>query len=104
MDIYIQFLKNTTSNDLRKIEYKMAQGLGQLEAGALDYCQSRQRPAVAAGDLVRDLLWTPKQERRVLSQLARKGLIARVRRGLYLAPSRLPVGGRWNPGEALALT
>jgi predicted transcriptional regulator of viral defense system len=39
-----------------------------------------------------------------LSQLTRKGLIARVRRGLYLAPSRLPVGGRWNPGEALALT
>ncbi|HKI36428.1 MAG TPA: DUF6088 family protein [Gemmataceae bacterium] len=59
---------------------------------------------MAAGDLVRDLRWTAEQERKVLSRLARKGLIARVRRGLYLAPKRMPVGGRWNPGEALALT
>lgn len=86
------------------MEYKLSQGLGPLEAWALAYCQSRERPAVAAGDLVRALLWTPDQERKVLGQLARKGLIARVRRGLYLAPSQLPVGGRWNPGEMLALT
>jgi predicted transcriptional regulator of viral defense system len=59
---------------------------------------------VAAGEFVRALQWTPEQERKVLSQLARKGLLVRVRRGLYLAPSRLPVGGRWNPGEVLALT
>jgi predicted transcriptional regulator of viral defense system len=77
--------------------------LGPLEARALAYCQSRERPVMAAGDLVRDLRWTAEQERKVLSQLARKGLIARVRRGLYLAPRRLPLGGRWNPGEALAL-
>lgn len=81
----------------------MVQSLGQLEVQAIAYCQARERRAVAAGDLVRDLQWTPEQERKVLSRLARKGLIARVRRGLYLAPSRLPLGGRWNPGEALAL-
>jgi len=86
------------------MEYKMPRGLGQLEAWAFAYCQSRERPGVAAGDLVRDLRWTAEQERKVLSRLARKGLIARVRRGLYLAPKRMPVGGRWNPGEALALT
>jgi predicted transcriptional regulator of viral defense system len=86
------------------MEHKMSRALGQLEARALAYCQSRERPAVAAGELVRALSWTPEQERKVLSQLARKGLIARVRRGLYLAPSRLPVGGRWSPGEVLALT
>ena len=44
------------------------------------------------------------QERRVLSRLARKGLIARVRPGLYLVPPRLPPGGRWSPGEFLALS
>ena len=44
------------------------------------------------------------QERRVLSRLARKGIIARVRRGLYLVPLRLPPGGRWSPGEFLALS
>ena len=44
------------------------------------------------------------QERRVLSRLARKGIIARVRPGLYLVPPRLPPGGRWSPGEFLALS
>ncbi|HYT90485.1 MAG TPA: hypothetical protein VEL76_17395 [Gemmataceae bacterium] len=39
-----------------------------------------------------------------MSRLAGKGLIARVRRGLYLVPPRLPPGGRWSPGEFLALT
>src|SRR6266851_3813570 len=82
----------------------MAHGIGLLEAQVIAYCQSRGGSLLAAGDLVRALQWTPEQERKVLSQLARKGFIARVRRGLYLAPSRLPVGGRWNPGEMLALT
>ncbi len=36
--------------------------------------------------------------------MARAGLAARVRRGLYLFPGVLPLGGRWSPGEALALT
>ncbi len=36
-------------------------------------------------------------------ELARGRLIARVRRGLYLIPSRLPVGGSWSPDEVLAL-
>ena len=80
------------------------QGLGRFEAQVIAYCQASGRPRLVAGDLVRALRWTPQQERKVLSQLARKGFIARIRRGLYLAPSRLPVGGRWNPGEALALT
>ena len=38
-----------------------------------------------------------------MSRLARSGWIARVRRGLYLVPPTLPPGGRWSPGEALAL-
>jgi len=82
----------------------MNAAIGQLEARVVAYCQSRERPVVSAGDLVRDLRLTAEQERKVLSQLARKGLVARVRRGLYLAPRRLPVGGRWNPSEMLALT
>jgi predicted transcriptional regulator of viral defense system len=30
-------------------------------------------------------------------------MIARVRRGLYLLPPRLPLGGKWSPDEILAL-
>jgi predicted transcriptional regulator of viral defense system len=85
------------------MEYnRMSQTLGELEARALAYCQSRES-RVEAGELVRAFKWTPEQERKTLSKLARKGLIARVRRGLYLAPKRLPMGGQWNPGEILAL-
>ena len=39
----------------------------------------------------------------LLSRLERAGLIARVWRGLYLVPRRLPLGGKWSPDEALAL-
>jgi predicted transcriptional regulator of viral defense system len=78
--------------------------LGPLETQFLAYAQSRSRPSVATGEFVNALGWTPDQERRVLSRLARKGIIARVRPGLYLVPPRLPPGGRWSPGEFLALT
>ena len=30
-------------------------------------------------------------------------MIAQVRRGLYLVPERLPLGGKWSPDEILAL-
>jgi predicted transcriptional regulator of viral defense system len=46
---------------------------------------------------------TPDQERKLLSRLARARLIARVRRGLYLVPPRLPLGGAWTPDEILAI-
>jgi predicted transcriptional regulator of viral defense system len=59
---------------------------------------------VRIGDLTTSLLrLTPDQERKLLSRLSRGGLIARVRRGLYLVPPQLPLGGAWTPGEALAL-
>jgi predicted transcriptional regulator of viral defense system len=44
-----------------------------------------------------------KQERELFSRLDRAGLIAQVRRGLYLVPNRLPLGGKWSPDEILAL-
>src|SRR5215471_14271241 len=82
----------------------MATSLGPLETQLLSYTQSLNRPMVAAGELQKALGWTTEQERRVVSRLARKGLIARVRPGLYLVPPRLPPGGRWSPGEFLALS
>ncbi|MDZ7618607.1 MAG: hypothetical protein U1E05_16510, partial [Patescibacteria group bacterium] len=66
--------------------------------------QSRKIRQIRTGDLVRLLGVTTEQERKTLSGMARRGLAARVRRGLYLLPETLPVGGNWSPGEAMALT
>ena len=82
----------------------MAPTLGPLETQLLAYAQGRARQSLATGELVTAFGWTPVQERKILSRLAHKGIIVRLRRGLYLVPSRLPLGGRWSPGEFLALS
>src|SRR5436309_1971702 len=81
----------------------MKKKLGQLETQFFAYVQMRQWRTVRTGALTGPLRLTALQERKLFSRLARAGMIARVRRGLYLAPPRLPLGGRWNPGEILAL-
>jgi predicted transcriptional regulator of viral defense system len=82
----------------------MSSSLGPLETRLLAYAQGRKGQTLMAGEFMNAFGWTAMQERRVLSRLARKGLIVRVRPGLYLAPPRLPPGGRWSPGEFLALS
>ncbi len=69
----------------------------------LAYLQMRGKGTVRTGELTGPLELTPEQERELLSRLARGGMIARVRRGLYLVPQRLPLGGSWSPDAALAL-
>ena len=81
----------------------MARSLGQLEMQFFAYIQRNGLATVQSGDLVRSLGLKPIQERKLLSRLAQRDLIARVRRGLYLVPPRLPLGGMWSPGEFLAL-
>lgn len=82
----------------------MATSLGPLEMQLLAYAQNPGRSVVAAEELIAALGWSAEQERGVVSRLARKGMIARVRPGLYLVPPRIPHGGRWSPGEFLALS
>jgi predicted transcriptional regulator of viral defense system len=77
--------------------------IGRLEAQVLAYAQMRRVRTVKTGDLRDPLGLTPLQERKVLSRLSQAGMIARVWRGVYLVPPRLPLGGKWSPGEALAL-
>jgi predicted transcriptional regulator of viral defense system len=82
----------------------MKKQLGDLETQFFAYVQMRKLRTVRSGDLTSSLLrLTPDQERKLLSRLARGGLIARVRQGLYLVPPQLPLGGAWTPNEALAL-
>jgi len=81
----------------------MAKKLGQLETLFFAYVQMRSLRVVRTGDLPGQLQITLKQTQELLSRMARSGLIAQVRRGLYLVPARLPLGGKWSPDEALVL-
>jgi predicted transcriptional regulator of viral defense system len=82
----------------------MKRKLGEMETQFFAYIQMRQMRMVRAGDLVASVLrLSPDQERKLLSRLARGGLIARVRQGLYLVPQHLPLGGAWTPTETEAL-
>jgi predicted transcriptional regulator of viral defense system len=78
--------------------------LTELDVRFFGYVQSGSRTTIASGELVRALGLAPTQEKKLLSRLARRRLIARVRRGLYLLPPRFPVGGTWSPSEAQALS
>jgi len=77
--------------------------LGQIETLLFAYVQLRGLRTVRAGELTKPLRLSAIQERKLLSRLAKAGLIVRVRRGLYLVPERLPLGGKWSPDEILAL-
>jgi len=77
--------------------------LGSLETQLLAYVQMRGQQALRSDEVATALGISAAQARELLSRLTRKKMIARVRRGLYLLPSRIPPGGRWSPGEYLAL-
>lgn len=81
----------------------MSRQLGQLESAALAYVQMRNLRSVQSSDLMAPLRIAAKQERELLCRMARKGLIANVRKGLYLFPEKLPLGGIWTPEDALAI-
>ncbi|MEI6971829.1 MAG: hypothetical protein WCL44_09970 [bacterium] len=77
--------------------------LGNLEQRFLSYAQLKKLSLVRFGQLREVLELTDEQERKVLSRLAQGGTIIRLKRGVYLVPSQLPLGGVWNPGEAFIL-
>ena len=81
----------------------MRRGLGRLETMLFSYVLLRGLATLRIGDLRGPLQLSAIQERKLLSRLAKAGLIVRVWRGLYLAPPRLPLGGKWSPNEAAAL-
>jgi len=73
--------------------------LGKFETQFFAWTQLRKKSQVVTGDIAEALGLTPKQERELLSRMARAGLIVRIRNGLYMVPSQIPPGGRWTPGE-----
>ncbi len=81
----------------------MGRTLGNLERQLFAYAQLRNLRTLSTGDLRSPLGITAKQERELYSRLARAGMIAQVRRGLYLVPAKLPLGSKWSPDEAQVL-
>jgi len=81
----------------------MSRKLGPLETAALSLAQMRDLRTMRVGQLASALRITAKQERELLSRMARSGMIANVRKGLYLFPPKLPLGGIWTPDEATAI-
>ena len=82
----------------------MKRGLGETERMLFAYVQMRGQATLRSGELAKPLRLTAPRERNLLSRLAKAGWIARVRRGLYLVPRTLPLGGKWSPDEILALS
>jgi len=81
----------------------MKRTLGNMERQLFAYAQMRGLSVLRSGELTGPLGISGKQERELLTRLRQSGMIAKVRRGLYLVPPRLPLGGRWSPDEALTL-
>lgn len=69
----------------------------------LAYAQMKNLRKLRTGDLVEPLRLTQEQELELYRRMLRGGLIARVRPGLFLVPTRLPLSGTWSPTEAEAL-
>jgi predicted transcriptional regulator of viral defense system len=77
--------------------------LGPLEMQFFAYAQMRKKVLVRTGELTDVLGINPKQERELLSRMSRKGLITRLKRGVYLVPPRVPPGGTYGVDEYLIL-
>ena len=77
--------------------------IGRQESMFLAYAQMRKLRVVRTGELRGPLKLRPEQERELFRRMARGQMIARVKPGVYLVPSQLPLGGTWTPSEALAL-
>ena len=78
--------------------------MGRLETQFFAYCQMRGMQTVRSGEVASVLGLTSETERALLCRLARNGWIARLRRGLYMVPEKLPLGGKWMPSEGLVLS
>ena len=77
----------------------MKQTLGKLERQLFAYSQMRGLRTLRTGDLTKALAISPQQESKLFTRLSKERMIAQVRRGLYLIPQRLPLGGSWAPSK-----
>ena len=70
--------------------------LGKFEMQLLAYAQLRKKEFISSGEIASALDINAEQEWKLLNRMATSGLIIRLKRGIYLVPSRMPAGGRWT--------
>jgi predicted transcriptional regulator of viral defense system len=78
--------------------------LGPLETNFFAWVQMRKVSVVRTGDAAKALTISQRSEEQLLSRLLLSGMIARLTKGVYLVPQRLPLGGFWGPPQALVLS
>jgi predicted transcriptional regulator of viral defense system len=70
--------------------------LGKFEMQLLAYAQLRKKEFISSGEIAVALDIRAEQEWKLLNRMAASGLIIRLKRGIYLVPSRMPASGRWT--------
>ena len=82
---------------------KQGNGLGELSSRFFAFTQLKKLDIIRTGDLLLALGISKTQEANLLRRLSRSGWIVRLKRGVYLIPSRIPAGGKFSPGIGLIL-
>jgi len=78
-------------------------GLGSLSSRFFAYVQLKNLKVVRTGEIAPVLGITGSQEGDLFRRLSDSGWIVRLKRGVYIVPSRIPAGGKYSPGAALIL-
>jgi predicted transcriptional regulator of viral defense system len=84
--------KEGTNNIVKQEKTK----LGKFEMQLLAYAQLRKKEFISSGEIASALDINAEQEWKLLNRMTTSGLIIRLKRGIYLVPSRMPAGGRWT--------
>jgi len=61
------------------------------------YIQMTGKELIHAGEVATEFLISKRQEQDLFHYLSKKGSIICLKPGVYLVPSRVPPGGRWQP-------
>ena len=77
--------------------------LGSISSGFFAYARLKKLDIVRIGEIAPILDISASQERDLFRRLSNSGWIVRLKRGIYLVPPRIPIGGKYSPGSALIL-
>ena len=90
-------MRNSSAKEgTRNIVKQEKTKLGKFEMQLLAYAQLRKKEFIFSGEIASALDINTEQEWKLLNRMSTSGLIIRLKRGVYLVPSRMPAGGRWT--------